>query len=158
MELREILITNLNELPTKHVCNHGPYEYTKSTVVPKDDENDCCVAFYQIPPGKSNYPYHYHTSATEVFYIISGTGILETPSGQKTVTAGDIIVFPATEEGAHKLGNPSESEILTYLDFDTLDFPDVIFYPDSNKVGVAVSSKNAMFYKRDSDVDYYDGE
>jgi len=158
MEAREILITNLNELSTKHVCEHEPYEYIKSTVLSKNDENDCCVAFYQIPPGKSNYPYHYHTTVTEVFYIISGTGILETPSGQKVVTTGDVVILPANEAGAHKLSNPSESETLLYLDFDTLDFPDVIFYPNSDKVGVAVSSKDAMFYKQDSDLDYYDGE
>jgi len=34
----------------------------------------------------------------EVFYIISGEGILETPEGNITISAGDTIICPASEK------------------------------------------------------------
>ena len=37
------------------------------------------VYFYTIPPGKVNFPYHYHTVNEEVFHIMSGQGTLRTP-------------------------------------------------------------------------------
>jgi len=93
----------------------------------------------------------------EVFYILSGKGLLKTPDGEKTVTAGDYIFFPANENGAHKLTNISDTETLVYLDFDTYNDIDVAFYPDSGKVGIWGKNINQL-YKIKDQVGYYDGE
>lgn len=154
----QILVTNENNLIGKHKAEQEPYEYIKYEITPKEAFSQCYVAIYEIPPMKSNYPYHYHAANTEVFYIISGQGILRTPNGDRNVKAGDCIVCPPTENGAHKLFNNSKSEVLKYIDFDTTNTPDIINYPDSDKTGIIVHNQSSMFFKNSDKVDYYEGE
>lgn len=158
MEQKEIIITNLSQIVPKYIQEHEPYEYMRYEVAPRSKENQCNVAFYELPPKKSSYPYHYHMKNEEVFYIISGTGNLETPDGIKEIKAGDIIVCPASELGAHKISNSSSEEKLIYIDFHTCNSPEVIYYPNSDKVGVTMYGKPGIFYKRNSEVGYYEGE
>ncbi len=154
----QILVTNENNLIGKHKAEQEPYEYIKYEITPKEAFSQCYVAIYEIPPMKSNYPYHYHAANTEVFYIISGQGILRTPNGDRSVKAGDCIVCPPTENGAHKLFNNSKSEVLKYIDFDTTNTPDIINYPDSDKTGIIVQNQSSLFFKNSDKVDYYEGE
>lgn len=93
-----------------------------------------------------------------VFYIISGTGVLRTPDRERLVQAGDLILCPTAPEGARKLTNPSETEPLQHIDFDTTQGTDVISYPDSGKTVVIVHGRSAVFYPHGADTDYYDGE
>ncbi len=155
--MSEILHIKAEEVPGKYKMEHDGYEYLKRELVPKGMAQQCAVSMYELPPGKSAYPYHYHTKNEEIFYIISGAGILRTPSGNRPVTSGDFLFFPAREGGAHKLTNTSETELLVYLDFDTYNDIDVAFYPDSGKIGVWGKNTNQL-YKMKDQVDYYDGE
>jgi uncharacterized cupin superfamily protein len=154
----EVIIANRASITPTHQNEHQPYEYFKYNVVPASFGNQCTVAFFELPPGKSNYPYHYHTACEEIFYIISGKGLLRTPEGERIVTSGDVIVFPPSKKGAHKLSNPSESETLVYLDIDTNRTPEVVFYPDSDKIGVKTGGEMKNLFMYDTDVDYYAGE
>lgn len=158
MDNREILITNKELIKSQHKCEHEPYEYNKYEITKRSKGGQCYVAIYEIPPQKSNYPYHYHLKNEEVFYIISGEGVLETPNGNKAISVGDIIVCPPSEQGAHRIINTSLTEMLVYLDFDTINSPEVVFYPNSDKVGIIVHGESSTFYKRNINVDYYEGE
>jgi len=158
MSTTEISVTSMSRIAPIHVAQHQPYEFDRYDVSGLVHENKCTVTFYSICSGKSNYPYHYHTANEEVFYIICGCGLLETPTGEIAVAAGDVIVFPSCKEGAHRLKNTSEDEMLTYLDVDTNNSPDAVLYPQTNKVGVFVKGEPPKFYIRDSDVPYYEGE
>jgi uncharacterized cupin superfamily protein len=155
--MEEILMARFEDVPSKHISEHDGYEYYKREFVSKSDGHQCAISVYEIPPGKSAYPYHYHVKNEEAFYIISGIGILKTPTGDKEITAGDFLFFPANEKGAHKLINTSETEMLIYLDFDTHNEIDAAFYPDSNKIGIWGKSINQI-YKTNQQVTYYDGE
>ena len=158
MSLNEILVTNIKEIEPKHVASHQIYEFDRYDVSGLLHENKCTVTFYSLCPGKSNYPYHYHTGNEEVFYIISGQGLLETPKGEISVKEGDVIVLPPCKDGAHRLKNISENEMLVYLDVDTNNSPDVVVYPHTNKVGVFVKGEFPKFYMQDSNVPYYEDE
>jgi uncharacterized cupin superfamily protein len=138
-------------------AEHSDYAYEKRVIVGKDDASHMDVSVYEIPPGKAAYPYHYHAGNEEVFFILSGAGLLRTPEGERTVTAGDFLYFPNNENGAHKLMNASQNEPLVYVDFDTRRDPEVVFYPDSDKVGILGDGKK-MFVPVAQKVDYYDGE
>lgn len=153
----EILKVRFQDVPLKHKNEHPGYEYYKRELVPKGNAQQCSISVYEIPPGKSAYPYHYHTRNEEAFYIISGNGILKTPSGDREVSAGEFLFFPSNKKGAHKLTNTSETEILIYLDFDTHNEIDVAFYPDSGKIGVWGMDINKLF-KINQQVEYYDDE
>jgi uncharacterized cupin superfamily protein len=155
--MQDIKQAKIDEIEMKHKSEHDGYEYYKKEFIPKTDAKQCIVSIYEIPPGKSAYPYHYHTKNEEVFYIISGSGELTTPSGIRNISKGDLIFFPSNEHGAHKLTNNSLTEMLVYIDFDTCNDIDVAFYPDSKKIGIWGMGINQV-YKTDESVDYYKDE
>jgi len=133
----------------------GSFAYQKRDLTP--DAERCHVSYYEIPPGKSNYPFHCHLNVEESFYILRGRGALKTIEGEIPVEAGDFVFFPAGEQGAHRLTNTSNSQPLAYLDFDTVCAYDVCLYPDSEKVAV-LGKGIRQIYRLNSQVDYYDGE
>ncbi len=153
----EIIHIRAEDAPQKHKNEHKDYEYFRRHIVPQDAARQCKVSVYEIPPGKSAYPYHYHTQNEEVFYIISGRAVLRTPAGERKVKAGDFLFFPAEESGAHKLTNASEKDMLVYIDFDTKNDVDVAFYPDSAKIGVWGKGINQLYNTSDN-IGYYENE
>ena len=146
-----------DELTQSHKNLHPDYEYYKKDFIPRGYADKTMVSIYEIPPGKSAYPYHYHLKNEETFYIICGEGLLKTPQGEKAVSAGDLIFFPANEAGAHKLTNTSPAENLVYIDFDVIHDMDVTVYPDSKKIAVWGKDVNKV-YPLDANVGYYEGE
>ena len=152
---------NRDALPRKHKCGSEGYEYYRKDFLrefaPRGEGGKSLVSIYEIPPGKAAYPYHYHLKNEETFYILSGEGLLKTPEGERTVSAGDFLFFPASSEGAHKLTNVSATENLVYIDFDVCHEIDVAVYPDSGKIGIWGKEVNRV-YELDADVDYYKGE
>jgi len=153
--MNDILHLRPESLPPKHKHAHPNYEYTRRDLLPRGSAR-CVVALYEIPPGKAAYPYHYHAQNEECFYILSGSGILRTPEGEREVKAGEFLFFPAGERGAHKLTNTGDAG-LVYLDYDAEHDIDVAFYPDSGKIGVWGKGINQV-YKTDDQVNYYEGE
>jgi Uncharacterized conserved protein, contains double-stranded beta-helix domain len=137
--------------------SEGGFEFKKRVIVGKGDSEHFDVSVYEVPPGKSAVPYHYHLRNEEVFYILSGTGILKSPEGERSVSAGDFLYFPNNQKGAHKLTNASGSEPLVYVDFDIVHDPEVAFYPESGKVGI-FGKEHRMIFPVSGQVDYYEGE
>ena len=82
---------------------------------------------------------------------------MRTPEGERKISAGELIFFPAGEQGAHKLTNCSETENLVYIDFDVTHEVDITEYPDSGKIGIWGMGINEL-YPRSANVDYYEGE
>jgi len=155
---KKILFKNIKDIPPKTKAKHDPYAYTKYEVTPRGEFDQCYVAMYAIQPKKANYPFHAHMSNTEVFYIISGEGVMETVDGSQQITRGDFIVCPPGDQSAHKIINTSETNPLVYIDFDTTHSPDIVHYPDSDKTGIIIHNSENHFFKNKSEVDYYEGE
>ena len=147
---------NIDDLPRTHKRGAEGYEFTRRDFLAVHEANTL-VRVYELPPGKSAYPYHYHLKNEETFFILRGEGLLRTPEGERAVKAGDLLFFPAGENGAHKLTNTSEAEMLVYLDFDIVHDLDVTMYPDSGKIGIWGMGTNKI-YRIGDDVDYYEGE
>ena len=155
--MSDIKHKSIDNIPKNHKCVHKEYEYYRRKFISFDTSKNTSVSVYEIPPKKSAYPYHFHHNNEETFYIISGEGILKTPKGERKVNAGDLLFFPAGQDGAHKLINFSETENLVYLDFDVVHDVDIAVYPDSNKIGVWGMGINKL-YPQNSNVYYYNGE
>ena len=149
--------SKIEDIPARHKCEHEGYEYLRRRFLPFGEAKNTLVSVYEIPPGKSAYPYHFHHNNEETFYIISGNGLLKTPEGERKVSAGELIFFPTGEQGAHKLTNCSETENLVYIDFDVTHDVDITEYPDSGKIGIWGMGINEL-YPRSANVDYYEGE
>lgn len=147
----------IDQLPVSHKSEHEGFEYYRRKFVPIGGAKHTLVSIYEVPPGKAAYPYHYHHKNEETFYILSGTGILRTPEGERRVKPGDLLFFPTGAAGAHKLTNDSQTENLCYIDFDVVHDIDIAVYPDSEKIGIWGQGINQIF-PSDAHVDYYEGE
>ncbi|MDR0293592.1 MAG: cupin domain-containing protein [Oscillospiraceae bacterium] len=156
--IEKVFVTKKEKIKPKHVGSHPAYEYDKFEVSPRNGGNQCAVTFYDIAPGKSNYPLHSHSGSEEIFYIISGHGTVETGGGEMPVSAGSVMICPAGEGGTHRITNQSDSEVLTYIDIDTVPKTDMCVYPESGKVGILTNDGFAKFYKANDNVMYYEGE
>jgi uncharacterized cupin superfamily protein len=122
-------------------------------------------SLYEIQPGKSAWPYHYHLSNEEAIFILAGRGTLRIGGEKSPVSAGDYVSLPAGKI-PHQLINDSD-EILRYICFSTMNEPDIGVYPDSEKIGVFAGSAPGgakdkrtyhKYFLEGSDVDYWDGE
>jgi len=153
----KIVIKNIENIEPKYKNDYN-YEFKKYEVTKRKDFSQAYICFYEIMPGKAAYPKHYHSYNTECFYIINGSGIVETKNSKIKVKSGDIIVFPCGESGTHKLINTSNTEKLLYIDFDTTNSPDIIHYVDTNKIGIIEHNISSKFFRNTDNVDYYDGE
>ena len=158
MAIEKVTVTKKEELQAVHINAHQPYEYDRFMVSPRTGGNQCAVMFYDIAPGKSSYPLHYHSGSEEVFYIISGHGVVETIDGEISISAGSVVICPVGEGGAHKITNKSDTELLSYIDIDTVPKTDLCTYPKSGKIGIFGNDGYVKIFKSDSDVNYYDGE
>ena len=154
--MEEMVHVHVEDMEAEHRSRHEGYEFYRRDLI-SDEGNKLEAAHYEIPPGKAAFPYHYHIRNEESYYILSGKGKLKTPGGERIVTAGDFLFFPANEAGAHKLTNISDSENLVYLDFDSTSDVEIVFYPDSGKMGVWGRGINRL-YRIGEDISYYDGE
>ena len=152
----DVKIARIEDLPAQPEGRHESYQFVRRQFVRRGEAESTLVGIYEIPPGKSSYPYHYHLKDEETFYILQGEGTLHTPTGDRSVRAGDLIFFPAGPEGAHKLTNTS-AEALVYIDFDVIHDLDAAVYPDSGKIGVWGKGINRV-YPMDANVEYYSGE
>jgi uncharacterized cupin superfamily protein len=120
-------------------------------------------SFFSVPPGKSAFPYHTHTTNEEMIYVMEGQGILRLGKDEVEVTAGSIVACPPGAEFPHQLINTGNQE-LRYLVVSTMEYPDLSEYPDSNKIGAYATAAvgrqvgfRALFVK-DQQVGYYEGE
>ena len=120
----------------------------------------------ELQPGKTSFPYHYHTGIEEGLYILSGTGELRLGNDRVTVREGDYVAFPPGPDHAHALTNTG-SEPLRYLSFSDRNTTDICAYPDSKKFAFVAMPDPATWpngmwvYKLIKDqpsVDYFEGE
>ena len=120
----------------------------------------------EIPPGKTAFPYHYHYVNEELFIVLEGTGKVRMPDGTHPLKAGDLVACPPGADWAHQFINDGNVP-LKYLALSTVQDPEVVQYPDSEKYGVTVGRKpggtpmestfRVLAFKKDG-VDYWAGE
>jgi uncharacterized cupin superfamily protein len=111
----------------------------------------------EVDPGKTAMPFHYHCGNEEALYVLHGSGTLRLGEERVAVEAGDYVAFVAGPDHAHQLTNTG-TEPLRYLMLSTRHRPDVVVYPDSDKVGVLRGSSEETFFVRRAAVDRWDGE
>jgi uncharacterized cupin superfamily protein len=126
---------------------------------------DLGCSLYELPPGKRSWPYHYHAGNAEAIFVLAGEGFVRLGDDEHRVDAGSYVPCPARPVGAHRVVNDGE-EPLRYLAMSTMRDPDVVEYPDSEKVGVFAGSPPGSaeeravhgYFRTGDAVDYWDGE
>jgi uncharacterized cupin superfamily protein len=110
------------------------------------------VEILRIPPGKSPYPYHYHSAQWEYYQVISGKGMVRHEDGTSTIETGDAFLFEPGQ--AHQLLNDISEDLILYVVADN-PFGESNYFPDSQKWIVRTPKRRAI---RSEQVDYYEGE
>lgn len=121
------------------------------------------ATLYELQPGNSICPYHWHSANEELLIVLAGTPILRTPDGEGGLAEGDVVAFPIGEDGAHKVTNKSDAPVRVLMASE-MNEPELAVYPDSGKVmarqqapGTPATGVRAIFRFADG-VDYWDGE
>jgi uncharacterized cupin superfamily protein len=119
------------------------------------------ASLWEVPAGEAAYPYHFHYSDEELVVVLSGRPTLRTPEGERELEEGEALRFAVGEEGAHQILNRS-GETATFLAISSHGRPDIVVYPDSDKIGVGERLPKGGglrgFFRRGDAVEYFDGE
>ena len=124
------------------------------------------TGLFKLLPGNKAFPYHCHHANEEAIFVLSGSGTLRINDKKVPITENDYIALPRGSEYAHQVINTSD-DVLMYLCISTMIEPDVMEYPDADKIGVMAGtppgspkSKQSYkgFFRKNSAVSYYDGE
>ena len=111
------------------------------------------VNYVRVPPRSAAVPFHYHLREDEVFYVLSGRGVLRYGDELIDIRPGDCIACPAGTMVAHQIANPYDED-LEYLAMGPHDPHEVGGYPDSGKI--MVRALRQVGYLRGAE--YMDGE
>jgi uncharacterized cupin superfamily protein len=110
------------------------------------------VEICRIPPGKTPYPYHSHSTQWEFYHVISGSGTVRHKDGTTSVETGDAFIFKPNEP--HQITNNGSQDLILYVVADN-PIGETFYYPDSKKWGVPIPERKVI---RSDALDYYDGE
>ncbi len=155
-------VVNLSEIPVQAAPPHGDkFAYSARRLGPTVGARQIGCAWYEVPPGKTSFPFHYHCANEEAIYILDGEGTLRIGEARVPVRGGDYIALPTGPDGAHQLLNTGDAP-LRYLCFSTQEPVEVVGYPDSNKVGAMAMKDGALVLRKifpgDATTDYFAGE
>jgi uncharacterized cupin superfamily protein len=110
----------------------------------------------ELAPGQKSWPYHWEAGQEEWLIVLSGTPTLRAPEGERELRPGDVVCFRRGPEGAHQLINHGEQPARLVILSDRRR-PNVVMYPDSEKVGVRTDEYVGRF-RLESAVEYWDRE
>lgn len=159
-------IIHTEEVKAQTVEHGKSYGWSRKCITANSNSEQIGASIYEIPPKKRAWLFHFHHANEELFYVLQGTGSIRTLDGEQPVKTGDFISAPAGEEGAHQFMNTGD-EPFRYIAVSTMVEPDIVEYPDSDKMFIMSgqapggdSSKRSIssVYKKSDSVDFWDGE
>lgn len=123
-------------------------------------------SLYRLAPGERPFPFHFHHVNEEAFLVRSGYGELRTLEETKRISPGDVFGCPPGLVGAHGVLNTGDGP-LEYFAVSTMIEPEVIEYPDSDKIYAMVGAPPGgdprrrvvdRIFRRSDAVEYEEGE
>ena len=123
------------------------------------------ASLYELPPGSSSFPLHFHHANEELLVVVAGRPTLRSLGGVRELAPGEVVAFPTGRRGAHRLDNRT-AEAVRLLFVSTMVAPELNEYPDSGKVwarsyapGAEPGAEEAFLIGRpEANLDYMGGE
>jgi uncharacterized cupin superfamily protein len=121
------------------------------------------ASLYELEPGETAWPYHFHFGNEELLVVLRGRPHLRTPDGWRELSEGDVVAHPAGRRGAHQVTNRSDGPV-RFLVVSEMVGPDVVVYPDTEKVAAREAAPGALepgewrVFRMSDAVDYWEGE
>ena len=153
---------NLDDVEFDDVEDNGYYTSKRARFSASIGARQLGYNLTELPPGKSQCPFHAHRAEEEMFLILEGEGELRFGSQKYRIRKHDVIACPTGgADVAHQIINTG-STTMRYLSLSNVAQVEVCEYPDSGKVGVFADAPGAPhlrgLHRTASAVDYYDGE
>ena len=153
---------NLEEVEFDDVEENGRYTSRRARFSAAIGARKLGYNLTELPPGKTQCPFHSHRAEEEMFLILEGEGELRFGSQRYRIRKHDVIACPTGgAEVAHQIINTGTTT-MRYLSLSNVEAVEVCEYPDSNKIGVFADAPGAPglrgLHRASSVVDYYDGE
>jgi uncharacterized cupin superfamily protein len=154
-------MTNINDPLFDEPREHPGFRCQRARLSRQAGSERLGLSLWELPAGETAYPYHYHLTEEELVLVLEGTPTLRTPDGWRELQEGEVIAFLRGEHGGHQLVNRTQ-QIVRFLSFSTSGEPDIVIYPDSDKLGAFErlpqgGGLRTMFRIADT-VDYHEGE
>jgi uncharacterized cupin superfamily protein len=160
-------IVNVEELPAITSTVGRNFGAARRRFAPEVGARGLSTSWYEVPPGRSAFPFHYHCANEEAMFILDGSGTLRIGGDTVAVRAGDYVAFPPGPEAAHRLDNTGSTP-LRYLCIATTHLTEVCGYPDSDKLLMVSTPSHEAGWRREmnvmhitrgpSTIEYFDGE
>ena len=160
-------VVNVSEVDSRTVEKGTRFGATMKSLGHATGSKGIGCTWYEIPPGRTAFPFHYHCANEESLYVVEGQALLRIGKDTLTLGPGDYVTFPIGPDSAHQVQNNGTTP-LRYLCMSTMRTAEVVGYPDSKKVGVIGAASREDIVKgahwvrllafESSAVDYYDGE
>ena len=116
------------------------------------------ASIYELDPGSRLFPYHTHHTNEEWLFVVYGNPTLRSVDGEQELREGDVVCFRRGECGRHQVSNRTDAPVRILM-VSTLMNPEVVEYPDSDKIGVRDASGERILLSRPGpQLDYWDGE
>src|SRR5215213_1648438 len=97
----------------------------------------------------------------ELVIVLRGSPSLRTTDGWREREHGEVVSFPRGEQGAHQIVNRTDQPV-RFLAFSPSGERDVVLQPDSGKLGAFERRPDGtglrVWFRREDEVDYYEGE
>lgn len=125
--------------------------------------NTLGMSVYELLPGQTQCPYHFHHGNEELVLVMTGRPTLRTPEGEEQLEPGDVVHFPRGASGAHQVLNRTGDPV-RYVVADAHVSPELIEYPDTGKLAAMARTESQRggpiwtVHRLDNEVDYFDGE
>jgi uncharacterized cupin superfamily protein len=153
---------NLDEVEFTDIEENGCYTSRRAQFSSALGARKLGYNLTELPPGKSQCPFHSHREEEEVFLILDGEGELRFGDRRYAIRRHDVIACPTGgAEVAHQIINTGTAT-MRYLALSNVSDTEVCEYPDSNKIGVfatgAESSGVRKMFHAEATVEYYDRE
>lgn len=129
-------VVNLAALELRPHSHGDHFEARLGKITDPSEDKYLGASLVVVPAGKRTWPIHAHHGNDEMFVILEGEGTLRLGDDRYPVAAGDVARCPAGgAETAHQIVNTGTGD-LKYIAFSSMREPDVVEYPESNKLGV----------------------
>jgi len=141
----------------EQILEQGGFAFRRKRLGAAAGSKGLGVSWFELPPGKKSFPFHFHLANDEAVFVLEGDGVVRLGEEELKVRAGDYVAFPPGPPG-HQMINRSDAP-LRFLAMSTMREPEVAVYPDSKKVGVLARGHGIMsVHRQDDAVDYYQDE
>ena|SRR3989338_720057 len=159
-------VTNISEVEPRVVSKGKKFGFTGKRLGQASGAVSLGCGYFEVEPGKTAFPNHYHCANEEGIYIIEGQGEARIGKDTVSVRQGDYIAYLPGPDFAHSLKNTGKGP-LKYICISTMLTTEIVGYPDSQKiagVGCAdpktgvMGAKIRFIHKEQPSVDYYEGE